>query len=272
MVTKRALCVGINAYPIPGADLRGCVNDANAWAELLKGTFGFPKQYVQMLLDSEATKANILDALRSMLSVAESGDILVFTNSSHGSYVPDTNGDESESMYDEVLCPYDIKDNAIIDDELYDLFQKHLKDGVHLTVILDNCHSGTGTKLAGDDKRTERFLDPRRWGQELPANFNFGLAKLREGQQRPESAMKEVLLAGCKDVEVSWDALIGGKFHGAMTQAAIEAIQDANGQLTYRQLHEQVTRKVKANGFDQQHPQLEGSDENKDRLLFTCGA
>ncbi|MGE5755470.1 MAG: caspase family protein [Planctomycetaceae bacterium] len=266
MAMKRALCVGINAYPIPGADLRGCVNDANAWAELLKGTFGFPKQYVQMLLDSEATKANILDPLRSMLMMAESGDILVFTNSSHGSYVPDTNGDEPE--YDEVLCPYDIEDNAIIDDELYDLFQEHLKDGVRLTVILDNCHSGTGTRLAGDDKRTERFLDPRRWGQEIPENFDFRLAKPRESQQRPESAMKEVLLAGCKDIEVSWDALIGGKFHGAMTQAAIEAIRGANGRLTYRQLHEQVTRKVEANGFDQ-HPQLEGSDENKGRLLFT---
>lgn len=266
MATKHALCVGINAYPIPGADLRGCVNDANAWAELLKGSFGFPEGDVRMLLDSEATRANVLDALRSMLTAAEPGGILVFTNSSHGSYRPDTSGDEP--MYDEVLCPYDIKDNAIIDDELYDLFQEHLKDGVHLTVVLDNCHSGTGTRLAGDDKRTERFLDPRRWGQEPPEDFDFRLAKPKKGRQRPESAMKEILLAGCRDVEVSWDALIGGRFHGAMTQAAVEAIKEANGRLTYRQLHEQVTRKVEANGFDQ-HPQLEGSDENKDRLIFT---
>ena len=32
---KRALCVGINDYPVRGADLKGCVNDAKAWARLL---------------------------------------------------------------------------------------------------------------------------------------------------------------------------------------------------------------------------------------------
>ena len=31
-MTKRALCVGINDYPIRGMDLKGCVNDAKAWA------------------------------------------------------------------------------------------------------------------------------------------------------------------------------------------------------------------------------------------------
>ncbi len=31
-MAKRALCVGINKYPIPGNDLMGCVNDANGVA------------------------------------------------------------------------------------------------------------------------------------------------------------------------------------------------------------------------------------------------
>jgi hypothetical protein len=267
MPAKRALCVGINAYPLPGADLRGCVNDANGWAEVLKGTFGFPEKNVQMLLDAEATKANTLGALRSMLTAARPGDIVVFTNSSHGSYRPDTSGDEPE--YDQIVCPYDIQENAIVDDEFYDLFQKHLKEGVRLTVILDNCYSGSGTRLAGDDQRTERFLQPQKWGQRPLEDFRLAKpAKTKRGQQRPESAMKEVLLTGCRDIEVSWDALIGGTFHGAMTQAALEAIQEANGHLTYRQWHQRVMQKIKANGFDQ-HPQLEGSDANKDRLLFT---
>ena len=34
-MAKRALCVGINKYPIPGNDLMGCVNDANGWRDLL---------------------------------------------------------------------------------------------------------------------------------------------------------------------------------------------------------------------------------------------
>ena len=34
-MAKRAFCVGINDYPYDGSDLNGCVNDANAWADLL---------------------------------------------------------------------------------------------------------------------------------------------------------------------------------------------------------------------------------------------
>jgi hypothetical protein len=60
MATKKALCVGINDYP-GGGDLRGCVNDANAWANLLQDKFGFTE--VKTLFDAQATKQNILDEL-----------------------------------------------------------------------------------------------------------------------------------------------------------------------------------------------------------------
>ncbi len=33
---KKALCIGINNYPGISNDLKGCVNDANDWAELLE--------------------------------------------------------------------------------------------------------------------------------------------------------------------------------------------------------------------------------------------
>ncbi|MDH5616880.1 MAG: caspase family protein, partial [Acidimicrobiia bacterium] len=38
---KKALCVGINDYPIAGSDLRGCVNDATGWAALLADHYDF---------------------------------------------------------------------------------------------------------------------------------------------------------------------------------------------------------------------------------------
>lgn len=42
-MTSKALCVGINDYPGSGNDLKGCVNDAKAWAELLIEHYGFPR-------------------------------------------------------------------------------------------------------------------------------------------------------------------------------------------------------------------------------------
>ena len=163
---KKALCIGINDYPYDGGDLNGCVNDANDWAQLLTEHYDFPKPDIKMLTDAEATKSNILEGIKTLLKGAQNGDVLVFTNSSHGSYTPDKSGDEPK--YDEVLCPYDVKDNVIVDDELRELFSD-IPSGVHLTVISDSCFSGTVTRAplidiipgfrTPDDRRV-RFLSP----------------------------------------------------------------------------------------------------------------
>ena len=271
-MAKRALCVGINDYPYEGNDLKGCVNDANGWAEALVETFGFPRGDVRMLTDAEATKAAIVDGLRNLLSGARSGDVLVFTNSSHGSYVADANRDEPK--YDELLCPYDIQESALVDDELRELFSG-VADGVRLTVISDSCFSGTVTRAAvgenlpglqtPDDRRV-RFLSPAlRGDQVLP---NPWTAKSKRPEKYPESGMKEVLLSGANDREYSYDANIDGTYNGAMSYHALKAIREGGPKMTYAQLHERLTALVDEAGYPQ-HPQLEGKQENKDRQLFT---
>src|SRR5690606_36906356 len=218
---RKALCVGINDYPYDGNDLNGCVNDARAWATLLVDHFDFPSSDVKLLLDSEATRKNMLKALKDLLAGASPGDHLVFTNSSHGSYVADKSGDEEK--YDEILCPYDIDQNHIVDDELRKMFDG-LKKGVRLTVILDNCFSGTATRvMVGDlipgfrtpDDRRIRFLSPALRG--LPVLENPWKAQPKNKSKYPESRMKEVLLTGRIDQEYSYDAYFKGIYHGAMT-------------------------------------------------------
>ena len=113
---KKALCVGINDYPVRGSDLKGCVNDAKAWAALLHEHYGFASDDITMLLDRQATKLNVLGALDALLAGARRGDVIAFTNSSHGTYVADESGDEAR--YDEAMCPYDMRENLIVDDEL----------------------------------------------------------------------------------------------------------------------------------------------------------
>ena len=266
---KRALCVGINDYPYDGSDLNGCVNDAKAWAELLTGHFGFAATDVKLLLDKDATRNNILNSLEDLLAEAKPGDTLVFTNSSHGSYVVNKDGDED--AYDEVLCPYDIQDNHIVDDDLRKRIAR-LPDGVKLTIILDNCFSGTATRaplfdiipgLRTPDDRRIRFLSPALRG--LPVLENPWRAKPSTRIRYPESSMKEVLLSGCTDKEYSYDAFFGGKYHGAMTYYSISAIQQSDYKLTYSQLHSRLCHLI----CDYpQHPQLEGKKENKRLQIF----
>ena len=271
-MAKRAFCVGINDYPYEGSDLKGCVNDANAWADLLVEHFDFARSDVAVLTDTEATKGRMLEGIENLLAGASSGDVLVFTNSSHGSYLADRNRDELK--YDEILCPYDIAENALVDDELRERFAG-LPDGVHLTVISDSCFSGTVTRaplsenipgLEVPDERRVRFLNPALRGD--PVLPNPWKAKPNRPEKYPQTGMKEVLLSGSSDKEYSYDANIGGTFHGAMTYHAIKAIREADYQLTYADLHERLQPMLDEAGFPQ-HPQLEGKDENRARQIFT---
>ena len=271
-MSKKALCVGINDYPGDGSDLNGCVNDAKAWASLLAEHYDFAKANVKLLLDAQAVKAKVMAGIKNLLAKAKSGDVLVFTNSSHGTYVADTSGDEPS--YDEALCPFDCDQTLIVDDELREILTG-LPKGVSLTVISDSCHSGTVTRAAlaenfpglrtPDDRRV-RFLSPALIGRPVLQNPWRAIPKGRT--KYPQSKMKEVLLSGCTANEYSYDALIGGTYHGAMTYFAIKAIQDASYALTYAQLHSRLRHLLDDAGYPQ-HPQLEGSTTNKKKQIFT---
>ena len=273
-MANKAFCVGINDYPVDGADLAGCVNDANAWADLLVARFDFPRSSVKLLTDRRAKKKPILDGLKSLIAGASEGDILVFTNSSHGSYIPDTDEDEPD-RYDETMCPYDVRDAQITDDELREILAD-VPRGVRFTLISDSCHSGSVTRanladvipgLRFRDRRRVRFLNPAliRRTRLLPDPRR---AKPRGRIGMTQAGMRHVLLSGCRDDEFSYDALIGRRYHGAMTYHAIKAIRAARYRITPAQLAKKLNNILPDAGYDQ-HPQVSGPVAAKRRPIFT---
>ena len=267
-MARRALCLRINDYPGEGNDLNGCINDATDWAGLLVEHVDFPESGVKVVIDAEATKANMVAGIEELTSGAQAGDVLVFTNSSHGSYVSERGGDEPR--YDEILCPYDVGESVLGDDELRRLFAG-LPEGVALTVISDPCFSGTVTRAAPmrevPDERRVRFLNPRLLGgEELPPE-ELNRARSRRPERFPESGMKEVLLSAASDRQYATDACIEGGYHGAMTYFAVRVIRDANYEITYAELVERVRDLIAADYS--QDPQLEGRDENKRKRIFS---
>lgn len=285
-MAKKALCVGINDYPgDPKYDLRGCVNDANAWASLLKDHYQFPEVNVKILLDQQATKAVILSELRALVSGAKSGDVLVYTFAGHGSYVVEKgNGSEANDEYDgydETQCAHD---ENIIDDEVRAII-KDVPDGVRLTIISDSCHSGSVSRGSDDepvqlpDDRRDRFLSPAvRGGTKLTSTALKNLIKkatrLKAGvnETRTRLQMKEVLLSGCSAEQTSMDANFGTKeapkYHGAMTYFALQIIKDKGYDLTYEDLHGDLGDELEDNNYTQ-YPQLEGPRAMRNRKLFS---
>lgn len=222
-MSKQALCIGINDYPGTGSDLAGCVNDANDWAAELAAR-GFA---VTWLLDAQATKDAIITALRGMLGAARSGDTLVITYSGHGTWVPDNSGDEPDGR-DEALCPHDIATaGPLLDDEIRALFAAR-GAGVRVLLISDSCHSGSVTR--GNEENLDpggpraRFLPLDAWmpKDELP-RAAAETPRLVSGLQRSGG---DLLLAGCKDAEYSYDTSFRGRPNGAFTYYALKSLRE----------------------------------------------
>ena len=55
-MARRALLIGINSYLVPGADLRGCVNDVLDLKAVLTEFGGFRKSEITTLIDKAATQ------------------------------------------------------------------------------------------------------------------------------------------------------------------------------------------------------------------------
>ncbi|MEP7133946.1 MAG: caspase family protein [Chloroflexota bacterium] len=244
---KQAVCIGINNYPGSANDLNGCVNDAQDWSALLQG-LGFE---TSLVLDSQATKQNVKAALQGLVNTTNAGDVAVFTYSGHGTQVSDTSGDESDP-YDEAVYLYD---GTVKDDDL-----RVILNGIHpqatLVIISDSCFSGSVTRLAGE-KGTPRFVPPTVSTANKMARRSFLL---------PESGMPEILISGCSDSEYSYDAEFNGRPNGAMTAYAIQVIKQ-NPNVTYREFYTGLRKLLPSKDYPQT-PQLEGSEDNKDRKLF----
>lgn len=285
---KWALMVGVNDYVAPNIpDLRGCENDVKLMQMVLTQKFGFPEKNIRTILSRDATKKRILEEFDNWLvKQAKPGDVVVFHFSGHGSQAPDDNGDEEDRL-DETLCPTNIRTSAAFDDIRDDEFGKaidKLKAG-SVTIIMDCCHSGTGTReldsllsptqpVDSDGKpmttttrwiyRPDMFKDwqpPAESGGDGPAwNLLQPAAATRSTAQ-----MNYTVITGCRAEQTSADApfpMQGSKYFyfGAMTYNLVGALMQmdpSDPSWTYEKLVGHAVTNLKRKNF-KQDPQLEG--------------
>lgn len=211
---RKALCVGIDAYPKPDDRLSGCITDAEAWRNAL-AAMGFS---VDRLHDQQATRSNILSRLQTMIGRASAGDILVFQYSGHGAYVRDEDGDEPSGQ-DQAICPVDYQDGQLlIDDDVRAVFQR-LPDGVHLTCFMDNCYSYSNTRFAvARPARALAHSRPRfiKLSPEVIERYQKVRRKDRSATRGFASAsaegMRWVVFSACDSNEVAYETDGSGDF------------------------------------------------------------
>jgi len=295
--TKRALVVGINTYkgdprkpafriekplvprlPVQGetvdrgfGNLRGPVNDATDFADLLVSDFGFPRENVRLLLEENATAQNILDTFeRDLVKDKEdnsgsvcANDVEVFFYSGHGSqirnrYITD---ESSPEKFDQTLVPYDAVDGVpdIRSKELDKLYLKVARKGVILTVIADSCQSG-GLSRGAVQLATGKSLkaDGRYVNDPGPRDANKK-AILPTKLSEP-GAHAVLLLAAAfetEEAEEPTQAPEGEHLHGALTDALLKKLRDHGSHESIGTIFDDVKFEVGLR-FANQHPQIFG--------------
>lgn len=259
---KKACLIGIN-YTNTENELYGCVNDAMNLKALLTTKYKYKEENIKTILNGEATRSTILQEITTLVKEASKGDSLFLSYSGHGVSTADRNGDEEDGK-DELLVTSD--NYGIFDDELKDIIDTDLQEGVKLFALFDNCHSGT-------------ILD-------LPYQY-FKKSSTKEGvnnvsadesliihSKNIETKGDVICISGCRDDQVSMDAYINFEYTGAMTRSFIDALtrhktqdQDQGTQeITWKSLVERMRTNLKTRNFEQVPQLTSGKKTNMDNV------
>mgnify|MGYP001375863884 CR=1 FL=1 len=280
---RKAFLVGLNRYPDPRNNLKGCVNDILLISKTLREQYGFTgPSDIKLLTDERATTANIRKGLDWLVGAAAPGDSLVFHYSGHGSQVRDVHGDELSDNLDEIICPYDLDwNNPFTDDDLAEIC-KVVPKGALFTVILDCCHSGTGLRnyLRADLPVRHKFLsapvEVRHRSEIRIENRGIDRSMTMIGPEKnlpvrrfgvSVSKTNAVLIAGCRSDQTSADAWIDGDYHGALTYYLWRSLRDSKWKTTYRKLIAATGAALEDHNYDQV-PQLEGPSKLLSASVF----
>ena len=220
--TRWGLLVGINHYaPGYASSLNWCVNDVYGMRDtvMLGDAAGrWPSANIQLLTNSQATKASIRSALQTLAAQAGAGDVVIYYHSSHGGQYVGT------STY---ICSY----NTEYSDTELGVDLARFDSSVSVVVILDTCHS------AG-------MFKSRSWAFAENAMASFRAEKARQfaaaGLAVPKALGGNIgFMTACDYNELSWESPPHGFFTGAILRACDDASVDANGdgELQFMELH-----------------------------------
>lgn len=265
-----ALLVGIDRYPAPIPSLQGCVNDTIALQQYLQNRVNQEQSLLHLLTlrNEAATRQAIINGFRQHLCRAGQNDVVLFAYSGHGSQIatpPELWHLEPDRLNETLVC-YNSRTQAnwdLADIELDQLIAEVAERNPHITVILDCCHSQSGTRdwqaatvrqipIDERERPISSYIIASEQSVRAIASppFSPPLRQLRRG--------RHIVLAACREREAAKEYRVNGEKRGAFSYFLIDALKRANRPLTYRDLFNQARALVLLSVADQ-HPQLEAT-------------
>ncbi|KAK0218645.1 caspase domain-containing protein [Armillaria fumosa] len=270
-----ALVIGIDKYRSSGIrDLSGAVADANAVDAFLQETLRVPKGQIKNLRNEEATRLTIETAIKDLgnnPAIKKDDAILIFY-AGHGAEANAPSGWASANGKIQMLVPHDFLPGGSGKSKqgqgVLDVRFSHLladlatKKSDNITVILDCCHSGSGTR-ADDDDPTFAVR-----GIDLPETYTVAQDLLHDIEPDARSSvvakgfettglLSHVLLTACKHGQEAGER--NGR--GVFTSALLGLLQEKGvDKLTYKDVINSLP------DMHEQDPQCEGVHQS--RYLF----
>jgi hypothetical protein len=274
--SKRAIVIAIGEYaPLDGKGWRklSSVNDTALVLPSLRKQ-GFLSTNTTLLLNEKATIENIRSAFKEVTSNTKENDLVVVHISAHGCQIEDDNNDEIDKL-DESIVTYnaispkyskdfknDVK-NYLRDDELgkmIDALREASGKKGEVLVIMDNCHSGSGTRAVdvvfrgGEPALRSGKPSSTVVGEKSVSGDNYSLS---------EKLAPIVVLSASRADELNQEIRIDGKGYGSLSYAVSKAMDELNPNSTYQGFYSSVQSTMNQL-VPRQHPVIEGNGINKE--------
>ena len=275
-------------------NLDGAVNDVQSVADVLTSPkFGFPANQVVLLTNpapphpgageailpaAQTTRDGILAAMQNYLvDVPQSGDTVVFYAASHGSLRINSKGTKLTVLVngkyvpaDSTLVPsdaykggYDVRDR-----EMTHIFNAALDKGIHLTVILDNCHSG-GISRGIQPKYRERDLPfDARDVAEAPVLLPNGDPPPAPTERKDNPAIVFSAVQQDQSSKETPDTIPPTEPHGAFTAALVEALQVLPADAPAAVVYQRVRAVIQNEDVPDEDPDLDATAQRREQPLF----
>ena len=276
---KKALCVGISHFQDPYVRaLEGCTNDVCLMASMLKRHFGFTTAGIRSLTDEGATRTAILKELEWLVEDAAQGDVLVFTLSTHGTWMFERNEEGYPKMkpggFDKIYMTYDYcnnykNPNGLLDKEVGAVLDK-IPRGVNCYCIIDTCHSGLPSEMKYDaSDQFSAHCYPSSVGER---DRYIIQVNERLGRDPHYKEVNRVVVTGCADRELSYDIPTEEGKHGLLALSLYQALERHSWNVAVDTVYQEVRNTVRtmANFMDvTQTPQLYGRRRLMKNIIFS---
>ncbi|MBW4569667.1 MAG: caspase family protein [Tolypothrix carrinoi HA7290-LM1] len=295
-----ALLVGIDEYDPESTpqvpSLKGCVNDIKAVEAYLrdritkdgKWQLVEPTNQSWILTNEQATRQAVIDGFLQHLCSSDSEDVVLFYYAGHGAQekAPQEFWHLEADHLDESLVCYDSRtENSrdLADKEIAYLISKVAENNPHVVIILDCCHSGSGTRDLSPEIRVRRSpVDSRErplssfiFAEDTTAlnellNSSRSLEQKTTGVTLPKG--KHVMFSACRDYELAKEYKgEDGQPRGAFSYFLLQTLQRTNNSITYRDLARNLNALVSGK-VKEQSPQVEATDSKDLDQPFLGGA